>query len=65
MEIAHTADQLADTTDELNKMSLVTGGLAQSGLDKLNDLQMSLNNMIGSSSEIVDKLELIKGKTKN
>jgi methyl-accepting chemotaxis protein len=65
MEIAHTADVLADTTDELNKMSIVTSNLAQSGLDKLTDLQTSLNNMIGSGSEIVDKLELIKTKTKN
>jgi methyl-accepting chemotaxis protein len=65
MEIAHTADLLVDTTDELNNMSIATSDLAQSGLDQLTDLQMSLDGMIGSGSEIVDKLELIKGKTKN
>ncbi len=65
MAIADTAQKIANKTEDINVMALETNEIANGGLQKLEDMKSSLDNMVNSSSGIYEKLDIIKNKTKN
>jgi len=65
MAIADTAQKIADKTEDINLMALETNQIANGGLQKLEEMKGSLDNMVNSSSGIYEKLDIIKNKTKN
>ena len=63
--IAETAKKIADKTKDINQMAIETNEIANGGLEKLEEMKDSLDNMVNSSSGIYEKLDVIKNKTKN
>ncbi|HRP02229.1 MAG TPA: methyl-accepting chemotaxis protein [Candidatus Kapabacteria bacterium] len=65
MAIADTSQKIADKTDDINQMALDTNHIAMGGLQKLENMKFSLDNMVNSSTGIYEKLDIIKNRTKN